>query len=141
MSHVRPEQSQGARATTSRNPIGSIVATETQQLITALETINTTLKTMQKDIVGSLDLLLETLLSVKDEVREVKKQVSIMSSDITERLEPIAYSAVEVTKSMPCQLRSFACKLVLMSVTEAVEDVMGRGNTRCKSFDSCIYLA
>jgi len=110
-----------------------------QQLVTALETINTTLVTMHKDIVVSLETLQNEINSVKEEVSAVKKQVSITSSDVTERLEPIAYSAVEVNKSMPCEFRSFACKLVLMSVTEAAEDMMGRENLRHKVFDSCVF--
>jgi len=92
-------------------------AENTQQLVMALATINNTLKTMHKDIVVSLEMLQKEVNSVKEEVSEVKKEVSevkeqviITNLDINERLDPIAYSAVEVNKSTPCRLRSFCVK-------------------------------
>jgi len=76
---------------------------------------------------------------VKKEVGKVEKQVILTSVDINERLDPIAYSAVEVNKSMPCRLGSFVYEIVLTCVTEAVEDRTGSDNLRWRLFESCVY--
>jgi len=91
-------RSEQFRALASNSEKPSSVA-DTQQIVNALQAINTTLRTMHGDTISALKTLQAEVRVVSAEVKSVAAEVSQMRAELKQRLEPMAHAAVNANLS------------------------------------------